>query len=160
MAKYAIVIFPSGDLTEIQSFREKFDPKAELIAPHMTLVFPFQMPVDDTILLHEIGEKLKKFSPFSVVLKGMYLDPEDNLLHLLVQNGAEKIRDLHDELYSGILEPYLRKDLLYTPHMTIGRGHQTAQAGDLYVSLRCDSVQIILIDDPKTPRILFADFKL
>jgi len=40
--KRAIVLYPKFDgLETIQSMRRKFDPLANYIAPHITLVFPF-----------------------------------------------------------------------------------------------------------------------
>jgi hypothetical protein len=36
---------------------------------------------------------------------------------LLLKEGNEKVIALHDELYTGILSSYLRKDIEYIPHI-------------------------------------------
>ena len=58
----------------------------------------------------EVINKLAKYKPFEVGLKGFTLDKEDKLLHLLIAKGKEEIVALHDDLYSGILEKHWRKE--------------------------------------------------
>jgi hypothetical protein len=41
-------------------------------------------------------------------------------LFLLLKEGSEEAIALHDELYTGILSPYLRRDIKYIPHIGIG----------------------------------------
>jgi len=41
-------------------------------------------------------------------------------LLLLLKKGNEEAIALHDELYTGILAPYLRRDIEYIPHIGIG----------------------------------------
>jgi hypothetical protein len=36
---------------------------------------------------------------------------------LVLKEGNEKVITLHDELYTGILSPYLRRDLEFIPHI-------------------------------------------
>lgn len=41
-----IVIFPpAADVAVIDPLRQRFDPLASVIAPHITLVFPFQSEI-------------------------------------------------------------------------------------------------------------------
>jgi len=41
-------------------------------------------------------------------------------LFLLLKKGNEEAIALHDELHSGMLSPYLRRDIEYIPHIGIG----------------------------------------
>jgi 2'-5' RNA ligase len=171
----AIVFFPQNNTEYIQEFRKSFDPKFNLILPHITLVFRFPFPENEEHIFTEIGSKLKKYQPFNVDLAGFHLDPNDHLLHLLVRNGKEKIITMYDDLYSGVLEPYWRKDIPYTPHMTIGDCANTngvldekkyvlaqtnAGADELRTSFHFDSVSIIKIEDQNTPRTIIRTFNL
>lgn len=118
-SKFAIVYFPKNLPEEIHRFRERYDPKYSYIQPHITLVFPF---IEDSLweLIQEMKILTKKQIPFSVTLEWFSLNPVDNLLYYLVRWGGSHIVSLHDRLYSGRLGPFLRKDLKFVPHMTIG----------------------------------------
>lgn len=41
-------------------------------------------------------------------------------MFLLLKEGNDKAIALHDELYTDILSPYLRRDIEYIPHIGIG----------------------------------------
>jgi hypothetical protein len=44
----------------------------------------------------------------------------DHWLLLVLKKGSENAIALHDELYSDILSPYLRKDMEYFPNIGMG----------------------------------------
>jgi len=44
----------------------------------------------------------------------------DNWLFLVLKEGREQVIRLHDELYQGALELYLRKDIEFIPHLGLG----------------------------------------
>lgn len=56
---------------------------------------------------------------FPIHLKG-FEKAVDHWLFLTVQEGNDKIVRLHDELYRGPLEKYLRPDLPFIPHIALG----------------------------------------
>lgn len=116
---YAIVAVPPIDSLELTEFRKKYDPKAEVIEPHITLVFPFPESIAEDVLIAHIHDIVKDRHAFSIHLQNIQR-ADDGYLYLLLQEGSEKVVQLHDTLYSGPLQPYLRKDLPYTPHVTIG----------------------------------------
>lgn len=175
MKKFALVFFPENHTEAIQAFRESFDPKAELIAPHVTLVFPFPADgIDTDELILEIETKLVHHRAFQTHLHDTHLDPEDGLLHLLVQDGRQRIISLHNDLYSGMLDPYRRKDVEYIPHMTIGAfktGHEIDQAkytsalerlkqAPLNERFTFDNINLIAIEDARQPRTIVKRFDL
>ena len=48
MAQRTIMIFPDFEQMEIiESIREKYDPLYQLVKPHITVVFPFDMDVSN-----------------------------------------------------------------------------------------------------------------
>ena len=51
MVKRTIMIFPEFDnIDSIDRIRSKYDPLAELVRPHITLVFPFESDItNDTV---------------------------------------------------------------------------------------------------------------
>lgn len=123
--KRAIVLFPKFDNIETaQAVRERFDPLANYIAPHITLVFPFESALSTQELREHIVRALQGVKRFPVQLGGVTGDFRDGYLFLNVKRGNDEIIDLHDRLYRGVLEPYLFRKVTYCPHMTIGRLEQ------------------------------------
>lgn len=175
MAKYAIVFFPQTNTNDVQEFRKKYDPKSDLIAPHITLVFPFPAEIDEGNVLSEIESKILNHRGFQVRLEGVHLDPSDGFLHFLVKEGREKVVSLHNDLYSGLLNDYYRKDLKYVPHMTLGVFNELHEDFDatkynkaikdlentsLDTTFMFDNVNLIKIEDQKSPRLMIKKFLL
>ena len=44
----------------------------------------------------------------------------DHWMYLGAREGHNQVVDLHDQLYQGILSPYLRMDLPFYPHIGLG----------------------------------------
>jgi 2'-5' RNA ligase len=118
MEQYAVVYFPKNDLKQIQDFRKKYDPQWEIIDPHITLVFPFSDLPEEAIINH-VENIVGTIKPFEIQLKGL-MKSFDHCLFLLVQEGKEHIMGLHDQLYKDSFTSYLRADIPFVPHMTIG----------------------------------------
>ena len=117
--RYAVVIYPElEDVSKIQELRRKNDPYFNVIGPHITLVFPFPEMDKDAVVNH-VTELLRDFTPFNIRLKG-FTKSFDNWLFLIIEQGNEKIIELHNRLYSGIFEKHLRTDIPYIPHIGLG----------------------------------------
>lgn len=114
---HAVVHYPRLDSPALTDFRRKHDPFAELIAEHLTLVFPVPVSLE-AIRSHtrDIGSRV---APFRVRITGVSRT-WDHWLYLEVQEGRRQVIALHDRLYSGPLQPFLRSDLPYEPHVGIG----------------------------------------
>ena len=120
--KRAIVLFPKFDnIDAIQAVREQFDPLAKFIAPHITIVFPFESELSAKELREHLDCALEGVKKFNVRLTGITGDFRDGYLFLTVKQGNDPIIDLHDRLYRGVLEPFLFRKVTYCPHMTVGR---------------------------------------
>jgi len=44
----------------------------------------------------------------------------DNWLFLLIKDGKDQIISLHDQLYTGPLQQFLRSDIEFIPHLSLG----------------------------------------
>lgn len=120
MEERSILIFPEFEDEKIQELRKQYDPLWEKIPPHITLVFPFASELTVSRLHHHIEKILKNFPPFTVTLSDLSFEA-DGYIYLNVTEGAAEIRQLHDQLYQGILMSFLHPTLSYIPHVTVGR---------------------------------------
>ena len=121
MIKRCIMIFPKFEnINIINEIREKYDPLAKYVEPHITLVFPFDSDISTDNLKSHFNEVLKGIKKFSVQLKNFTGDFRDGYLFLNVKKGNDDIIELHDKLYTGILEKFLFRKVTYCPHLTVG----------------------------------------
>jgi 2'-5' RNA ligase len=117
----AIVIFPAlADAAPIERLRRAYDPLADFIAPHITLVFPFTSAIATETLAAHMRRATRDVAPFEVTLRGV-TGHMGEYLFLNVKRGADQLVVLHDQLYSGILTRYLAPDQTFMPHLTVGR---------------------------------------
>ena len=119
------MIFPRFENSRIiDSIRDRYDPLATHVKPHITLVFPFDSDIESNVLREHISSVLANITAFEVTLKG--ITPENyfaKYLFLNIQKGGNEIIELHKRLYTGILENYFPKWLkghIFLPHMTVG----------------------------------------
>ena len=144
MQQYAIVFFPKGDLEKIQNFRRKYDPQYKIIAPHITLVSPFSNIPQDQIIQH-IDKITKEVATFQISLTGLSKS-NDHYLFLLVSEGVERINDLYDRLYSGILSTKKKNDVLFVPHITLGAFGKNDKLDEKKYKEACTEVEKMNID--------------
>ncbi|VTT41451.1 Uncharacterised protein [Streptococcus porcinus] len=123
MTKRTILIFPIFDNMEIiNKIREKYDPLANLIAPHITLVFPFESELADEELFKILEKRLSQFRPFEVEFQGFSknISRNGNYLFLNIIKGQNTISEIHDILYENEFNEYY-SDIPYLPHITVGK---------------------------------------
>lgn len=125
MQKRCIMIFPEFENGKIiDEVREKYDPLSNHVKPHITLVFPFDSDIETNQLKEHLSSIISRYEPFEVILN--QIAPARSFgkyLFLNIQQGSDKIIELHKSLYTGILEPYFPQWLkgeIYLPHMTVG----------------------------------------
>jgi 2'-5' RNA ligase len=149
----------------IKHIREKYDPLANSIAPHITIVFPFDSAISTVELKKHLNEKLKGMKKFSIQLKDVTGDFRDGYLFLNVKKGNDSIIELHDKLYSEILESFLYRKLTYCPHLTIGRVYGQVEFDKAMDELICfnesfeaiiDKIYVETIDDIEKSTIEFS----
>ena len=124
--KRTIMIFPEfKNINIIDEIREKYDPLAKHVRPHITLVFTFESNLTSLELEKHLKSVLARTAPFRLtMLEVLKIDnPLGMYLFLDIKKGNEQIKRLNEELYTGILQTY-KPDWLnretFMPHMTIG----------------------------------------
>ena len=122
--KLTIVAYPhvsDDDRRWIEDLRKAHDPQSRLIAAHFTLVFPADVGTGE-LVAH--AESVLAGSPrIAFVLRRARavrnLVGQRAHVFLVPDRGASEIVRLHDRLYSGFLEPHLRAEMPFIPHMTV-----------------------------------------
>ena len=121
LKKRAILIIPEFvNLFEIEEVRKQYDPLYAKIAPHITVVFPFESTMSHDEVLQHVKNATKHCRHFTLHMGG-YTGYDNEYLFLNVIRGNDEIIDLHQRLYSGILEQYHEPLYTFLPHMTVGR---------------------------------------
>jgi 2'-5' RNA ligase len=120
------MIFPKfNNMDIIDKIREKYDPLASHVRPHITFVFPFSSEIESSELKNHLNNALSSVKSFRIVLKDITpLKSFGNYLFLNIENGKDEIIEIHERLYTDILESYFPKWLKsggYYPHMTVGK---------------------------------------
>lgn len=124
--KRDILIFPKfKDIEKIQEIRDKYDPLAKAVPPHITIVFPFSDDIDNTTLTKNIREAIKGVKPFNICFSGLSLFYDKyyahkNVIFLNCKKGKDEIINLHNTIYKNVLPTHLNSDVEYIPHITLG----------------------------------------
>ena len=147
----------------------KYDPQAELIEPHITLMFPVPESIGEDTLVHHLEGVLRNCQSFPVHLQGCQISSDDYLF-LLIQTGKANVIRLHDEVYTGILADYWRKDIPFVPHLTLGvlnkkstnRDHALAEAEELAIDYHCvmDKLHLVKVNDDGSKIVWSKEFLL
>lgn len=124
--KRTIMIFPQFEnVNIIDDIREKYDPLANHVRPHITLVFTFESNLTSIKLKEHLEKVLTGIGPFRLTMGDIIKidNPFGMYLFWSLKDGIEDIKKLSSKLYTGILEPYKPEWLneeTFLPHMTIG----------------------------------------
>ena len=159
--KRDILIFPKFDnLNVIQEIRKKYDKLANLVLPHITIVFPFFDNISNDELVKKLLVLLKNFSPFNVTFSGITLS-DDSYIFLNCTYGGENITKLHDEIYDKILPSHLNNSIEYVPHITLGKSLNITELKDFNYtfSTLIDEISIELIGENEES-IIIQNIKL
>ncbi len=83
MFNRAIVIFPQfKNVRLINEIREKYDPLSDYIAPHITLVFPFESDIPAIELIEHIKVALVGCDKFSLAMCGITASSDGYIFHI------------------------------------------------------------------------------
>jgi 2'-5' RNA ligase len=123
----AVIGYPELSLADyylIQAIRSRHDvDNYKFIKPHFTFVFPCQGITREKLLDH-VEKCLDGVMSVSFKINKTQTNPDINgnewYLFLVPDEGYDEIVNIHDTLYSGILSDKLRRDIPYTPHITVG----------------------------------------
>jgi 2'-5' RNA ligase len=122
--KRAVVALPRIHATpawqRVLDVRARFDPLAERIAPHVTLVFPFEDPINDADLEDHVRGVAGRLDRFPITLAEVTAH-ESEYLFLNIKRGNDAVVQLHDALYTGVLALHRSRMHTFVPHVTVGR---------------------------------------
>ncbi len=166
---YALVHYPDVDTRGIKQLREKYDPQAGWIAPHVTLMFPVPESVGEGNLVKHLENVLSGQRPFPIHLQGLQKSWDDYLF-LLVQEGGANLVGLHDNIYTGVLAGYRNENIAFIPHLTLGVFSDDAgayaralkEARRLGLDYRCvvDKLHLIKVNDERSRIVWSKEFSL
>lgn len=118
--KYAVVVFlPHSLRSTIAPLREQFDPLYSLVAPHITVVFPFEtnLPLDElTGLLKAETDKRKSFLIQLDTVGDFY--PDSPIIYWNVKQNPQ-LSELYYRLHASLGIPIPFKH--FAPHVTVAR---------------------------------------
>ena len=136
LPRRAIVwLMPPELAVDIERFRARHDPLASALAAHLTLVFPFASTLGGVQVAAHIRRALARWPVLPIRLEGLGHFHAD-WVYLRVTRGHASVVALHDRLYRGALSPFLRPDLPYEPHVTIGRAPDAPACATLFAAAR------------------------
>ena len=126
---YGLVHYPDIVTRDIERIRRKYDPTAEVIGPHITVMFPVPEDVGKETVVRHISGVLAGWQPFPIHIKGLCRS-WDNWLFLTLEEGRNEIIQMYEEIYRGPLLPYRRDDIEFIPHIGLGLFIKRAAAYD------------------------------
>lgn len=138
MSLRTIMIFPEFEnIDVINDIRKKYDSYAELVKPHITIVFPFELAMSNDELSDILNNRMDGIKPFEVEFQGISKveDEYGKFLFLDMTKGAEHIIELHDLFYTNEFKE-LDMGLPYTPHITVGRFDNMKELNKAYNSVK------------------------
>jgi len=135
---FARLEMASKDAAWIEEIRRRHDPQADLVPAHFTLVFPCEASERTGVMAHAVAVASTApaidFRLASAVVVRDAFAPRSHVF-LVPDRGAAAIMALHDRLYDGPLEPFLRRDIPYAPHVTVAATDSEGDADAIAQSL-------------------------
>ncbi len=146
MRKLYTVAFPSLSETDarfIAEIRAKHDRQVSVLGPHFTLLFGCDRVDEGTYIDHvrAIASSTMAFQ-FACLETEPDRDEGRGLVYLVPELGRMDLVTLHDQLYTGPMAPYLRKDARFVAHITIGHAANLDAAESLCDELNAEGVDI------------------
>jgi len=166
MTRRVLVVFPRiatcTAWSQVLSFRDRFDPLARRVPPHLTLVHPFTDTLSDSALEDHVRSVATTLSIFPIKLEGVTLH-EGEYVFLNVARGGEDLVNARNKLYQGILALHCNRDNKFIPHMTIGRVAPDQVRGALaasseltsHIDGRAEAISAYRIDKEGSRSVLF-----
>jgi len=148
-----IFLLPSNLDPLIQEFRSNHDPQRDLVPPHITVVFPFDIDLTDDELIKHCQKQITGIKQIEAKLGPVSIEPNGYVFFLLEEGGRE-ITEIHNHLYSGPLaDQFIGTS--FKPHITIARFNdynrvEVAEAANLLQPTRNFLIKQIVIEEIET----------
>jgi 2'-5' RNA ligase superfamily len=115
---YGVAIFPTVDPL-VDELRRRYDPTVDVIAPHLTVVYPVPESIGRDRLAAHVERVAAAVEPFTIRFGGLRRS-RDHWLFLTLAEGDDDVRRLHDSLHTGILATYRAVDRPFVPQLGLG----------------------------------------
>lgn len=118
--EFAVVIYLPPPLEQIVSpLRARFDPDYDLVAAHLSLVFPWKTERSIEDISAVLSDETSRWEPLIVEL-GSVADfyPKAPIIYWKVEN-VDTINGLYRRLYARLEQPLPFKDMI--PHVTVAK---------------------------------------
>lgn len=136
LPRFAVAWFPAfRGIERIEAFRARHDPMAALVPAHLSLVFPFPTALSRLQVETHVQRVVSRWPPIAVSFRVLRLHANE-FVFLMAARGAAAVTALHDRLYTRSLQPHLRRDLPYEPHITVARNPDFAALEAAYEEAR------------------------
>jgi 2'-5' RNA ligase len=121
LPRFAVAWFPAFEgLDRVEAVRKRHDPASHLVAAHLTLVFPFGTALSALQIETHVRRVAARWPVVHVTFRRPRMHVNE-FVFLMASRGAASITALHDALYTRSLQPHLRRDIPYEPHITVAR---------------------------------------
>jgi 2'-5' RNA ligase len=125
-----IVIAPiPEDLAAVaQAYRQKYDPLASALPPHLTVLNPFEFSESAETLYSHLEEIGEIYPPIKVSVAGWDIYHQiDYQLRLPLMAGRSEFVNLREDLLTGPLQYCPGQDKDYWPHIKLGQFAEPAE---------------------------------
>ena len=126
---YGLVYYPNFEIVGLDEIRRRHDPTADLIEPHMGVMFLIPDSVGEGTVVRHLEDILQRLQPFAIRFHGL-TKSWDHWLFLTLQEGNAEVLQLYDEIYSGPIARYRYDDVEFIPHVAIGLFAKNADGYD------------------------------
>lgn len=118
----------------IASFRRTYDPTADLVDQRITLVSPIPTSqIDRDSFREHVRSVVSRTASFDIRLNALW-ESWDHWLFLVVTEGRDQVIEFQDELYTGILRPFLWTEQPSLPHVRLGLFVERGDDRDLHIA--------------------------
>ncbi|MGH3056160.1 MAG: 2'-5' RNA ligase family protein [Gaiellaceae bacterium] len=135
-SRYALVAYVRDAVGEfVAALRRELHPDLPHLPAHLTLLPPRHLRGSELSALETLEEICGRSEPFEVVLgEGETFVPVTPTVFIRVEEGALRMRELHDRLNAGALSAV--EEWPYMPHLTIAKLSSEAVAQAAYLTAR------------------------
>lgn len=124
---------PASPASAVDRLREVYDPLWGKVPAHVTLVFPFELPVAGDAIATHLNAVCTTFPAWEITFDCGRIGG-DRYAYLPVLSGAAALRDMYERLHTGVLRKALEQQRFkapFRPHLTVGRIKSEEEAGQM-----------------------------
>lgn len=140
----AVPRLAADDARWIEQFRAVHDRAAAApVPPHFTLLFGCDAVPEAGYVTH-VEAVVARHRAFRFACRHamVFPGPADSYVYLVPDEGLSALARLRDDLSNGVMEPHVRRDLPFIPHITIASGQAPQRAHALCRELNASGLAV------------------